>query len=298
MLQAIDATPGPAIARGALRPGRLLWLRRLGWGLALGIAVAAANLPPNLARSWLHIQRGTVASFALLVVALLAMLGAYAASVHWGERRRVTELSLHPAARDLAAGIAVGVGVFSLAMAGLLAGGWYTIEAGPPGPPWSGLGIGFGAGVAEELIFRGIVMRLIWQRAGAAWAVALSALIFGLAHLANPGHDWVGPVYIVFEAGLLLGGLYALTGRLWASIGAHAGWNFTQGYIFGAEVSGNDPGGHWLHSVPVAGAPSLFTGGAFGPEGSVACLAAGTAAGLIVLAMAFRHTRPAGWAGA
>ena len=35
--------------------------------------------------------------------------------------------------------------------------------------------------------------------------------------------------------------LYALTGRLWVPIGLHFAWNFAQGYLFGAAVSGDDP---------------------------------------------------------
>jgi membrane protease YdiL (CAAX protease family) len=49
--------------------------------------------------------------------------------------------------------------------------------------------------------------------------------------------------------------LYALTGRLWASIGVHAGWNFTQGYIFGAQVSGGKFGDSIAISTPRANMP-------------------------------------------
>lgn len=41
---------------------------------------------------------------------------------------------------------------------------------------------------------------------------------------------------VAIEAGVMLGLFYALTGRLWVSIGVHAGWNFTQGTVFGAAV--------------------------------------------------------------
>jgi membrane protease YdiL (CAAX protease family) len=40
------------------------------------------------------------------------------------------------------------------------------------------------------------------------------------------------------EAGLMLASFYLLTGRLWMSIGVHAAWNFTQGWLWGARVSG------------------------------------------------------------
>ncbi len=283
--------------RGALGPGRMQGLRGAAWGLALAVGVALTSVPFNLLRPVLHAPTGSAASYVLLALMLVAMLMVYAAAVRWGERRRVDELGLAYLARDMAAGLAVGVLVFALAMAVLIGAGWYHVTAGPAGPPWKGLAIGLGAGVFEELVFRGILMRLLWEAFGLRVALVVSALVFGLAHLANPGHDWVGPIYIVFEAGLLLGGLYALTGRLWASIGAHAGWNFTQGYVFGAEVSGNDAGSHWLVCVPAPGAAAVLTGGHFGPEGSLACLGVGTAAGLGVLALTYRRRQAALWGG-
>ncbi len=88
---------------------------------------------------------------------------------------------------------------------------------------------------------------------------------------------------------MVLGALFALTGRLWACIGVHAGWNFTQGYVFGADVSGIDLGGHWLHAVPADGAPWLMTGGAFGPEASVPAVAVGGLAGASVLFSIWRR---------
>jgi uncharacterized protein len=39
-----------------------------------------------------------------------------------------------------------------------------------------------------------------------------------------------------------LAALYALNGRLWAPIGYHIAWNFTEAYIFGAQVSGSQFG--------------------------------------------------------
>lgn len=281
--------------RGVLRPGRLQGLRAVAWGLALVVAVVMTSLPFNLARHVLKLPLGSGGSYSILVAMLLGMIGVYAAAVRWGERRRPDELCLPHLARDLGAGLAVGAGVFACGMAILAGAGWYRLSTGVVGLPWSGLAIGFGAGVFEELVFRGVLMRLLWEAFGLRVGLVVSAVVFGLAHLANPGHDWVGPVYIVFEAGLLLGGLYALTGRLWASIGAHAGWNFTQGYVFGAQVSATEVHGHLLNAVPAPGVPALLTGGAFGPEASPACVVVGTLAGVAVVVLAYRRRQAALW---
>jgi hypothetical protein len=53
----------------------------------------------------------------------------------------------------------------------------------------------------------------------------------------------------------------------------HAAWNFTQGWIFGAVVSGTvDIAGGPLALRPAVGVPDLLSGGGFGPEASLAAL--------------------------
>jgi hypothetical protein len=64
--------------------------------------------------------------------------------------------------------------------------------------------------------------------------------------------------------------LYLLTSRLWASIGYHIAWNFTEGYVFGAQVSGTESDPSLYQVRPAAGVDTLWSGGAFGPEASVA----------------------------
>jgi membrane protease YdiL (CAAX protease family) len=46
---------------------------------------------------------------------------------------------------------------------------------------------------------------------------------------------------IAMEAGILLGAAYLLKRRLWLAVGIHAGWNFTQGWVFSVPVSGGTP---------------------------------------------------------
>jgi membrane protease YdiL (CAAX protease family) len=52
-----------------------------------------------------------------------------------------------------------------------------------------------------------------------------------------------------FEAGILLGLAYTVTGRLWLPIGIHTGWNFAEGTIFGTGVSGGTTQASFLHGV-------------------------------------------------
>lgn len=80
-----------------------------------------------------------------------------------------------------------------------------------------------------------------------------------------------------------------LTRNLWVAIGLHAGWNFTQGYIFSLPVSGGGaPDGLLLTQ---RSGPEWLTGGPFGLEASLVTLCVTTAFGLAILWLAVRRGR-------
>lgn len=76
-------------------------------------------------------------------------------------------------------------------------------------------------GVSEELFFRGLLMRFAARgKAKSIWfPLVVSAILFAAMH-SNP----VG-LLSIFLAGLLLGGIYYLTGSLWCGMLAHACYN-------------------------------------------------------------------------
>lgn len=144
------------------------------------------------------------------------------------------------------------------------------------------------AGFAEELLFRGILFRWIEEFAGSWAALIVTSALFGLAHIQNPNATWFSSFAIAVEAGLLLGGAYMLTRSLWAPIGLHAAWNFTQGWIFDIPVSGVPERG--LVEAKLAG-PALLSGGQFGLEASVFALLIATAAGVWMVVLSARRGR-------
>ncbi len=271
-----------------MHPGKLRWLRALGWGLGLIVIIVGAGTLVGILASLAGIPKTGPAALIHVVPAVTASLAIYFLAIRLGEKRRVTELAPGRLPLELTAGLLGGMGLFALTMTTLYTAGFYDVSAGPPGPPWKGLALSIVSGPIEELVFRAVILRLLWEAFGLRVALAASAALFGLAHLLNPQHSLMGALSIITEAGLTLGAIFVLTGRLWACIGAHSGWNFAQGYIFGAKVSGTDAGGHWLSSTPHPGVSDFLTGGIFGPEASLSAILCGTLAGVALLLLARR----------
>ncbi len=71
------------------------------------------------------------------------------------------------------------------------------------------------AAFTEELLFRGVIQRILHAGRPAKWAILGGALAFALGHL-----NFVQWPFLL-GAGLILGSIYALSGRLWVSFGAH-----------------------------------------------------------------------------
>lgn len=128
----------------------------------------------------------------------------------------------------------------------------------------------------EEVIFRGIMFRWLEEFAGSWAALICSSLIFGFLHLYNPAATVYSSLAIALGGGVLLGGAYMLTRNLWLAIGLHAGWNVTQGFVWGVPVSGNPFIG--MVESGLYG-PDWLSGGAFGLEASVIALVVATSAG-------------------
>ena len=114
-------------------------------------------------------------------------------------------------------------------------------------------------------------------------ALGLSSALFGALHLGNPDADPMAVLGIIL-GGIPLAALYVLTGRLWTSIGYHIAWNFTERNVFGAQVSGTGLGPSLYQARPVAEVDPLWSGGAFGPEASIATMVLGFLVGAALLA--------------
>jgi membrane protease YdiL (CAAX protease family) len=77
----------------------------------------------------------------------------------------------------------------------------------------------------EELVFRGVLLSGLASRMRSGPAIAVSALIFGCAHLPDFKFAWY-PVPALVLLGLVLAWLRVRTRSLWPSITLHAANNF------------------------------------------------------------------------
>ncbi len=204
-----------------------------------------------------------------------------------GEHPR-DDLPLREAPKGLGLGLLLGFLIFALVVGVAAIADVYNIigEGGIGALIASAIAIAIVPGFLEEVLFRGILFRWLEEFGGSWLALALTAALFGLGHIFNPGATPLSSFAIALEAGVLLGGIYMLTRNLWAAIGLHAAWNFTQGWIFDVPVSGFDQQG--LVEAQLSG-PELLSGGTFGLEASVIAMVVATGVGIWLVVLAVRQ---------
>jgi uncharacterized protein len=220
---------------------------------------------------------------ALLVAATVAM--AYVASVRLTERRWPTELQPRPALWELPWGLVLGFGLSAASVTVIWLLGGYQIVGVADRSTWSvlivrGLAIAVASSVIEEILLRGLVLRILAEALGRWWALGVSSLLFGVLHIANPHSSVIVALALAIEAGFLLGVAYLWTERLWLPIGLHAAWNFALAAVFGGALSGNAVSA--IIDAKLVG-PEWISGGAFGIEGSLLSTIICCAAGLAIL---------------
>lgn len=141
-------------------------------------------------------------------------------------------------------------------------------------------------GTYEEFVSRGYLLTNLTDGVNRPFAILASSAVFAALHA---GLDNATALSML---GLFVNGLYftaalLLTGRLSAAIGAHIGWNFAEGVLFGFPVSGDKESANVI--VIAQHGAEFITGGDFGPEGGVVGIAA-SLLGIAALALTDRST--------
>jgi len=123
--------------------------------------------------------------------------------------------------------------------------------------------------IGEELAFRGYFQRLLQKKLSPGLSLAVASGVFMLLHAFNPFLSGMG-LFGIFSGGLILGVNFAFTNNLWFGMAMHWVWNVAQGALLGFSVSGIA-----MQSILIADAsgPQWLTGGRFGIESSLICIA-------------------------
>lgn len=257
--------------------------------LFVGVGLTVGQSVLNLLRSSLSITNTGLTNLLAFVLITPITYFAYWLYVRYVEKRNTTELSSPKAGREFGIGSLLGFGLFSVVIAVLWLLGFYRING--LNLEWLSLiGALAGAlvsGFVQELIFRAIIYRIAEEWLGIWWAVAISAVLFGLIHLTSAGATLFSALAVALQAGVLLAAAYALTHRLWMAFGLHAAWDFANDGVFGVGVAGQT--GQSLQGLLQANlnGPKLLTGGALGVEASVITLVVVLIAGIFLLRMAY-----------
>jgi membrane protease YdiL (CAAX protease family) len=200
---------------------------------------------------------------------IAAMLSTYYWLFTYYERRKITELAKGYFLKDSLLGNILAILSISAVMLILYLGGYYQVVVINDNALNLLFPLVFIAlmGTLEELIFRGVLYRIIETRLSTNLALIISGLFFGLSHITNE-HATILSVLGAGIGGLIAGMMFSTTKRLWLPISFHIMWNFMQ-VFYGTPVSGIDEFSRYSFFQSRLQGPDLLTGGPFGPENSI-----------------------------
>lgn len=130
--------------------------------------------------------------------------------------------------------------------------------------------VGVGAGIVEEMVFRGLIMKTLEKRWGRPTAVIFPSLLFGLLHIIGNKMDVVDLIQLMI-AGTSVGIMFSLivyeSGSIWPSALVHGIWNLI---MIGPILQiGTEHTQKAIFSYKLASKSTLITGGVFGVEASI-----------------------------
>jgi len=183
------------------------------------------------------------------------------------EKRKIGEFSCKGLLKNILLGVLIGSTLQGLTILVIYFwGNFRIISVNPFSFIITPFAVAFSVAIFEETLLRGIIFRIVEEKLGSYISLAISAIIFGAAHLLNPDSSVISTICIGI-VGFMLGASYIYSRSLWLPIAIHFSWNFVQSGIFGAITSGNEQTSS-LFNTKISGA-ELITGGAFGPEGTI-----------------------------
>lgn len=151
---------------------------------------------------------------------------------------------------------------------------------------------GFGAGIVEEMVFRGILMGAIEKKFNKAVAIIVPSVLFGFVHILGMGFAPLSCA-LVLVAGTMVGVMFSLiasaTKSIWNSAIVHAIWNIV--IIGGILWTGTEFDSYSLYSYVLDSKSFLLTGGEFGIESSIVAVVGYVVVCVIAWLGSKRHER-------
>ena len=266
----------------------------LAWGSYLVLGVLAFLIIPGVVGYVLLLNIPAYAAVPLSTIAAVATLYAFKKYLSWYVENGES-LSFGGKARMMGIGWAVSVVNFLAIIVCLFLCGCYRIVNVEldVASQLSWLSLFLLVGVVEEVIFRGILFRLIADKWNIAVGLTTSSLLFGLAHLGNPGATLWAALAIALASGWLFGMAYAYHQTIWVPVGMHWAWNYLEGGVFGCAVSGTPLDYRPLITPRISGT-DLLSGGAFGPEASIICVAIGIGISIVYTVLYIKKRKKLG----
>lgn len=220
----------PEIVRVLLAPALLLVAIFTPYLLLLVPAVAELARDQDRQNELIPLFLAQLVAVTVIAVGLLALVARHVDRVRLRDYGIVWD---RRSLRGLLVGVAVSVAIVVPVGAALSALGWVRpMTQQQDVAPWIMVLVGlfqafFLQGIPEEWIFRGYLITTL-QRRGIVAAVWISALVFGVLHLASSGGQenlLERVLYLAwpFGFGLAAGALRLTTGSLWAAVGIHGG---------------------------------------------------------------------------
>lgn len=129
---------------------------------------------------------------------------------------------------------------------------------------------GLGAGIVEEMVFRGIMMRVIEKRFSKKVAIIVPSVLFGFVHIIGMGFNLLSCA-LVLVAGTMVGIMFSMiaseTKSIWNSAIVHVFWNII--IIGGILWIGTEYNEYSVFNYVLDTKSIFLTGGEFGIESSI-----------------------------
>ena len=129
------------------------------------------------------------------------------------------------------------------------------------------------AGILEEILFRGFIMRLLESRWGKTIAILLPSFLFSLSHIPSMESFTAAGVVLLGVSGTLVGVMFSLVAYQGNSISnnalMHSVWNFVMGTSMLHITTAQGAYGKPFVQILIPSNNILLTGAGFGSEVSL-----------------------------